>query len=156
MLWLVTAPLAWAGSWLGWCAVVASLGLYVFFQVLCGTYYKYQNLRERYKAEWALVTGASTGASRRGSLAGPAERTARRITAHAAPHHTRAVTHAGIGRSLAKRLADQGLSVVLVALPDSHLDAAYDQLVADYPGVQFRKVCWGVGVCVCVCAEQAA
>lgn len=46
----------------------------------------------------------------------------------------------GIGKALAKRLADQGLNVVLVALPDDMLDTTHEQLVADYPGVQFRKV----------------
>lgn len=51
------------------------------------------------------------------------------------------LTHnAGIGKSLAKRLADQGLNVVLVALPDDTLETTHEQLVADYPGVQFRKV----------------
>ena len=47
---------------------------------------------------------------------------------------------AGIGKALAKRLADQGLNVVLVALPDDMLDTTHEQLVADYPGLQFRKV----------------
>jgi hypothetical protein len=30
--------------------------------------------------------------------------------------------------------------VVLVALPDDTLETTYEQLAADYPGVQFRKV----------------
>jgi len=49
--------------------------------------------------------------------------------------------HLGIGKALAKRLADQGLNVVLVALPDDILETTYEQLAADYPSVQFRKVC---------------
>lgn len=47
----------------------------------------------------------------------------------------------GIGKALAKRLADQGLNVVVVALPDDTLETTHEQLVADYPSVQFRKVC---------------
>jgi short-subunit dehydrogenase len=46
----------------------------------------------------------------------------------------------GIGKSLAKRLADQGLNVVLVALPDDTLNDTFEQLATEYPGVQFRKV----------------
>lgn len=61
-MWLA-APFLFLGSWLGWAVVFLSFGLYIFFQLLCGSYFKYQNLRERYKAEWALVTGASTGVS---------------------------------------------------------------------------------------------
>lgn len=49
-------------SWFGLAIVFLSFGLYALFQIMCGSYYKYQNLKDRYKAEWALVTGASTGA----------------------------------------------------------------------------------------------
>jgi len=56
MSWL-TAPVVW----LGWLVLILSFGLYALFEVLCGGFYKYQNLRQRYKAEWALVTGASSG-----------------------------------------------------------------------------------------------
>lgn len=93
-----------------------SFGLYALFEVLCGGFYKYQNLRQRYKAEWALVTGASSG----------------------------------IGKALAKRLADQGLNVVLVALPDDILETTYEQLAADYPSVQFRKVGVDLGSAGCI------
>jgi len=54
--WLVT-PL----SWFGVTVVALSFGLYFALQLICGTYYKYQNLKDRYGATWALVTGASTG-----------------------------------------------------------------------------------------------
>lgn len=47
--------------WLGWATLLLSFGLYAVFELLCGGYYKYQNLQQRYKAEWALVTGASSG-----------------------------------------------------------------------------------------------
>jgi hypothetical protein len=47
--------------WLGWAVLLLSFGLYAVFELLCGGYYKYQNLQQRYKAEWALVTGASSG-----------------------------------------------------------------------------------------------
>jgi hypothetical protein len=56
MSWL-TAPVLW----LGWAVLFLSFGLYAVFELLCGGFYKYQNLRQRYKAEWALVTGASSG-----------------------------------------------------------------------------------------------
>lgn len=49
-------------------------------------------------------------------------------------------TAAGIGKSIAKRLAQQGLSVVLVALPNSDLDATFEELSTEYPRVEFRKV----------------
>ncbi|KAF8072870.1 HSD17B12 [Scenedesmus sp. PABB004] len=101
MGWLLT-PL----SWLGLAVVFLSFGSYALLQTLCGTYYKYQNLKARYNAQWALVTGASTG----------------------------------IGKSIAKRLAQQGLSVVLVALPGADLDATTDELSEEFPGAEFRKV----------------
>jgi hypothetical protein len=46
---------------LGWAVLILSFGMYAVFEWLCGGFYKYQNLRQRYKAEWALVTGASSG-----------------------------------------------------------------------------------------------
>jgi hypothetical protein len=47
---------------------------------------------------------------------------------------------AGIGKSIATRLAQQGLSVVLVALQNEALDATYEELSTEYPKVEFRKV----------------
>jgi NADP-dependent 3-hydroxy acid dehydrogenase YdfG len=46
----------------------------------------------------------------------------------------------GIGKSIATRLAQQGLSVVLVALQNEALDATYEELSTEYPKVEFRKV----------------
>jgi short-subunit dehydrogenase len=46
----------------------------------------------------------------------------------------------GIGLSIAKRLASQGLSVVLVALDDQLLEDAFGDLSSSYPDVEFRKV----------------
>lgn len=47
----------------------------------------------------------------------------------------------GIGKSLAVRLAAQGVNVVLVALQDGLLDATYSELKAQFPQQSFRKVC---------------
>jgi hypothetical protein len=46
----------------------------------------------------------------------------------------------GIGKSLADKLASQGLNVVLVALGDAVLDAAHGELRKRHPARQFRKV----------------
>lgn len=43
--------------------VFTSFGLYALFQTLCGVWWKTQNLKKRYNAEWALVTGSSSGAT---------------------------------------------------------------------------------------------
>lgn len=47
---------------------------------------------------------------------------------------------AGIGKALAKRLAGQGLNVVLVALGDDLLDQTTSELAEEYPKVTFKKV----------------
>lgn len=47
---------------------------------------------------------------------------------------------AGIGKAYARRLAGQGLNVVLVALDDDLLEATAKELSESYPKVSFRKV----------------
>jgi short-subunit dehydrogenase len=64
------------------------------------------NLKKRYDAEWALVTGAGSG----------------------------------IGKSLAFKLASQGLNVVLVSLDDDVFKVTIKELKACYPNLQFRAV----------------
>lgn len=64
------------------------------------------NLKRKYRAEWGVVTGASSG----------------------------------IGKAIAEKLAQQGINVVLVALPDNLLNNTYEELQKKYPVVQFRKV----------------
>lgn len=46
----------------------------------------------------------------------------------------------GIGKSLAAKLARQGINVVLVALGDQLLDSTFEELKAEYPKQEFRKV----------------
>lgn len=120
---------------LGWAVLILSFGMYAVFEWVCGGFYKYQNLRQRYKAEWALVTGASSGGWH------PRAAAPLILAPSRSPKHLPPCLHpTGIGKALAKRLADQGLNVVLVALPDDTLETTHEQLVADYPSVQFRKV----------------
>jgi short-subunit dehydrogenase len=45
----------------------------------------------------------------------------------------------GIGKSLATKLAEQGIDVVLVALDDGLLEATFSELKAQFPGQTFRK-----------------
>lgn len=65
-----------------------------------------QDLRRKYKAQWGLVTGSSSG----------------------------------IGKSIAEKLATQGINVVLVALDDAILAGTFEELKKNYPNVEFRKV----------------
>lgn len=55
---------------------------------------------------------------------------------------------AGIGKSIAFKLARQGLNVVLVALGDKLLDDSFEEINATFPKQQFRKVrrCMGHAV----------
>lgn len=46
----------------------------------------------------------------------------------------------GIGRSLAVRLAYQGLNIVVVSMADKHLDATVEMLRTTFPNQEFRKV----------------
>jgi hypothetical protein len=38
-----------------------SFGSYFFLHAICAIFYKTQNLKRRYDARWALVTGSSSG-----------------------------------------------------------------------------------------------
>lgn len=66
-----------------------------------------------------------------------------RLAAHL-PSTPLAACAAGIGKSIATKLAGQGLNVVLVALGDELLDATHKELSERYPRVTFRKV-WNHG-----------
>ena len=51
-------------SLLAWIFLVVlglSAGTYVVQHCICAFFYKTQNLKRRYNAQWALVTGASSG-----------------------------------------------------------------------------------------------
>ena len=48
--------------------------------------------------------------------------------------------NAGIGKSLAVKLATQGVNVVLIALQDGLLDATFSELKVQFPQQSFRKV----------------
>ena len=71
-----------------------------------------QDLKRKYDAQWALVTGSSSGS----------------------------------GKSLASRLASQGLNIVMVALNDRLLDDAVSELKTTFKSGQFIKVGVDLGV----------
>ncbi|KAL6750248.1 hypothetical protein V8C86DRAFT_2817430 [Haematococcus lacustris] len=89
-----------------WILFSGSFLVYFLHHVVLAYFYKTQNLKRRYNAQWALVTGASSG----------------------------------IGKSIARKLAQQSLNVVLVALGDPLLDATVTELQTEFPKLQFRKV----------------
>ena len=64
------------------------------------------DLKKKYSAEWALVTGGSSG----------------------------------IGKSVARRLAQQGINVVIASLDDPLLAETVKELRKDFPSLEFRQV----------------
>jgi hypothetical protein len=69
-LWgLLLKPLGWAGL----LVMFASFVLYALLQTLCGVWFRTQNLKKRYNAQWALVTGSSSGGPGVSVLCCPAE-----------------------------------------------------------------------------------
>ncbi|GMH38473.1 hypothetical protein BSKO_06357 [Bryopsis sp. KO-2023] len=83
-----------------------NFGLYAVFQIVAAFVYKPQDLKKKYDAEWALVTGASSG----------------------------------IGKSIAWKLASQGLNVVLVSLPEKLLHSTADEIRSAFPKVEVKTV----------------
>lgn len=105
MIWIDT--LLWSiftyiCSWIGLISILTYV-IILAAQQICMKFP--QNLKKKYNADWALVTGSSSG----------------------------------IGKAIAEKLAEQGVSVVLVALDDPLLANTFTELQAKYPSVQFRK-----------------
>lgn len=51
-------------KWLFLALFVPAFLTYAIQHMICAFFYKTQNLKKRYGAEWALVTGASSGVER--------------------------------------------------------------------------------------------
>lgn len=96
-----------ASLYAGACVVLVTLLVLSYFvpHLAMGLLARKQDLKKKYGAEWALVTGSSSG----------------------------------IGKAIAENLAQQGISVVLVALADKMLDDAHADLTKRYPEVRFVK-----------------
>ncbi|KAI8364784.1 uncharacterized protein BYT42DRAFT_590412 [Radiomyces spectabilis] len=88
--------------WIGFLSVVPYLALCFYGAFVC----KEQNLKKKYNAQWALVTGGSSG----------------------------------IGAAIVRKLASQGLNVVVVALDDALMAKFKDTIAEEFPNNQFRFV----------------
>ena len=83
---------------------IVTLFLPSLYRLFCC--FRPQNLRTKYDAKWAVVTGGSSG----------------------------------IGKAIVDKLCSQGISVVILAVPDSLLDTTTDEMSQKYPEVQVHKV----------------
>ena len=89
------------------CAVAGFLSLATLILPWLRTFlFTRQDLKTRYNATWALVTGGSSG----------------------------------IGLSLCRQLAAQGINVVMVAYPDVLLKKSAAELAREYPNISVRSV----------------
>jgi short-subunit dehydrogenase len=89
------------------CSLVGFLGILTLF--LPGILHVClfpQDLKKKYGAEWAIVTGGSSG----------------------------------IGKSIVERLCQQGINVVIVAVPEKLLDETTTEMTRRFPSVQVKKV----------------
>ncbi|EGG14203.1 hypothetical protein DFA_11972 [Cavenderia fasciculata] len=99
--------LSYISSFFLWVGII-TFASYLIPILLAAFKWQPQDLKKKYNAKWALVSGSSSG----------------------------------IGRSVAKKLAQQGLNVVLVALEDEALKGTVKSLKQEFPSLEFR----GVGV----------
>jgi hypothetical protein len=122
-------------------ALLLIFGAYAIPHLFVSFFYKTKNLKKAYNADWALVTGGSSGESP-GPQQGPAATSCRQlyVAGRGARSAFLVIPSAGIGKSIARKLAGQGLNVVLVALGDALLDATHKELSEQYPRVTIRKV----------------
>ncbi len=141
-------------------AILEKLSFYACVAIFLGylvphlflSLFRTKNLKRAYKANWALVTGsssgiglsiakrlASQGLSVRVEVDRRAHRPGSRLRLRPDPH----------ARSFARSLARSRVrslvcsfvcQVVLVALDDQLLEDAFQDLVASFPDVEFRKV----------------
>jgi hypothetical protein len=98
------------------CGILTAVGAFLFalslftylgYGVLMSWCRRPQNLKKKYKnAQWALVTGASSG----------------------------------IGLAVARRLAEQGFNIVIVAIQDKLLDEVVKSFREEFKGQEFRQV----------------
>lgn len=123
--------------------LVLTTATYLIPHLFNSIVYKTRNLKVQYNAEWALVTGASSGKHLHQcclNLAFIHGKRLCKLLLYLGSSVFETKCAAGIGKALATKLASQDLNVVLVALPDKLLDATYDELEKAYPKVTFRKV----------------
>lgn len=132
-------------SWLVLVAFFLSTGSYLLLTLISAL--PARNLKKAYNAKWALVTGASSG-----SL--PFISAASLLACWAALPTTGLLPSAGIGLALTKKLAKQGLNVVVVALNDQLLHNSFEELQLQHPSMLFRKVPFlAVFSCCCLSKE---
>ena len=109
--------------------------IYLVHHILVAWVARPRNLKRAYNAQWALVTGASSGKT---TLACSC------LKSHSfykcASPSLCELLHAGIGKALADKLGSQGLNVVLVALPNALLQETHAELSSKHPSVTFRSV----------------
>ena len=95
------------GWWLWGAGLLMTFSLATYFVPFCiSILFPIQNLKEKYDAEWAVVTGGSSG----------------------------------IGLAVSKRLAAQGLNVVVVAVDNATLEDSLQELSDKFPTQEFRSV----------------
>eukprot|EP00164_Ancoracysta_twista_P011358 GFYU01017491.1.p1 GENE.GFYU01017491.1~~GFYU01017491.1.p1 ORF type:complete len:322 (+),score=113.94 GFYU01017491.1:136-1101(+) len=92
-------------TYIGGIAFLISAVTYLLPQLLVA-YLAPQDLKKKYGASWAMVTGASSG----------------------------------IGLAVTKRLAKQGINVVMVAYPDKLLEDSHSSLTKEFPALKFVKI----------------
>lgn len=96
----------WGGLLTHLCTAIGAIVLVTFALPFLHKLLPVPNLKRRYHAEWALVTGGSSG----------------------------------IGRSMVDRLAEQGLNVIIVALPGILLQNTAKDLETRYPNQRFEAI----------------